>query len=194
MIQRYNHFCIFKKASGNSCSTTFCVWLFKKNVFHAIFYELTKFHCLIAFHLSGIANMRIAIVCFPGCDVINFQINSIVLIKLFFCMPRISRQKILEVEGIKSVFHHFLKGFQLLLLLLFCFFFPDFLKFFSDLKVRLLSRLATREAITNNYDSFHLWWKRNLAKHQKISKYYDHDCGLSSCVLSNMLSKINLLD
>ena len=115
---------------------------------------------------------------FPGCDVINFQINSIVLIKLFFCMPRISRQKILEVEGIKSVFHHFLKGFQLLLLLLFCFFFPDFLKFFSDLKVRLLSRLATREAITNNYDSFHLWWKRNLAKHQKISKYYDHDCGL----------------
>ena len=23
---------------------------------------------------------------------------------------------------------------------------------------------------------FHLWWKENLIKHQKVSKYYDHDC------------------
>ena len=30
--------------------------------------------------------------------------------------------------------------------------------------------------ITNNHDSFHLWWKENLAKHQKVSKYYDQDC------------------
>ena len=30
--------------------------------------------------------------------------------------------------------------------------------------------------ITNNHDSFHLRWKKNLVKHQKVSKYYDQDC------------------
>ena len=30
--------------------------------------------------------------------------------------------------------------------------------------------------ITNNNDSFHLRWKENLVKHQKVSKYYDQDC------------------
>ena len=30
--------------------------------------------------------------------------------------------------------------------------------------------------ITNNRASFHLWWKENLVKHQKVSKYYNHDC------------------
>ena len=29
--------------------------------------------------------------------------------------------------------------------------------------------------ITNNSPLFHLWQKENLAKHQKVSKYYDHD-------------------
>ena len=24
---------------------------------------------------------------------------------------------------------------------------------------------------------FHLWWKENLLNNQKISKYYEHDCG-----------------
>ena len=30
--------------------------------------------------------------------------------------------------------------------------------------------------ITNNHDSVHLCWKQNLVKHQKVSKYYVHDC------------------
>ena len=30
--------------------------------------------------------------------------------------------------------------------------------------------------ITNNYNSFLLWQKENLVKHQKVSKYYDQDC------------------
>ena len=30
--------------------------------------------------------------------------------------------------------------------------------------------------INNNRTSFQLWWKENLAKHKKVSKYYDHDC------------------
>ena len=27
--------------------------------------------------------------------------------------------------------------------------------------------------ISNNRASFHLWWKENLVKHQKVSKYYE---------------------
>ena len=33
--------------------------------------------------------MCIAIVCFPGCDVVNFEINLIFLIKPFFYMAKI---------------------------------------------------------------------------------------------------------
>ena len=30
--------------------------------------------------------------------------------------------------------------------------------------------------ITNKQALFHLWWKENLDKYQKVSNYYDHDC------------------
>ena len=30
--------------------------------------------------------------------------------------------------------------------------------------------------ITNNQNSFHLWWKENFLKHQKVSKRYDQHC------------------
>ena len=29
---------------------------------------------------------------------------------------------------------------------------------------------------TYNQNSFHLQWKKNLVKHQKVSQYYDQDC------------------
>ena len=29
---------------------------------------------------------------------------------------------------------------------------------------------------SNNRASFHLWWKKNLIKHHKASKYYENDC------------------
>ena len=29
---------------------------------------------------------------------------------------------------------------------------------------------------SNNPASFHLWWKENLVKHQKVSKYYQNYC------------------
>ena len=32
--------------------------------------------------------------------------------------------------------------------------------------------------ITNNHTLFPLWWKGNLVKHQKVSKYNDYDCSL----------------
>ena len=28
-----------------------------------------------------------------------------------------------------------------------------------------------------NHASFHLRWKENLVKHQKVSNYYENDCG-----------------
>ena len=40
----------------------------------------------------------------------------------------------------------------------------------------LVSQLWYSIFITNNHGSFHLWWKENLVKYQKVSKYYVHDC------------------
>ena len=62
---------------------------------------------------------------------------------------------------------------------------PEVLRFYWYFLIsyfEVLSRLATREAarvyqfITNNHASFHFWWKENLLNHQKVSKYYEHDC------------------
>ena len=59
-------------------------------------------------------NMCIAIVSFPGCDVVNFEIDLIFLINPFFYMNKKSRQKFKYLENKKSIsgetkyiFHHF---------------------------------------------------------------------------------------
>ena len=46
--------------------------------------------------------MCIAIACFPGCEVINFEINFIFLIKPFFYMTKNSKQKLKYLENEKS--------------------------------------------------------------------------------------------
>ena len=51
--------------------------------------------------LAILSNMRIAIVCFPFCDAINFEINFIFLIKPFFYMGKKSRQKFKYLENEK---------------------------------------------------------------------------------------------
>ena len=40
--------------------------------------------------------------CFPGCDVINFEINPIFLAKPFFYLSKKSRQKFKYLENEKS--------------------------------------------------------------------------------------------
>ena len=67
-----------------------------------------------SFNAEILGNVCIAIVCFPGCDVINFEMNLIFLIKPFFYMTEKSRQKFKYLENensfqdeIKSIFHHF---------------------------------------------------------------------------------------
>ena len=47
-------------------------------------------------------NMCILIVCQPGCDVTNFEINLIFLIKPFFHMTKQSRQPFKYLENEKS--------------------------------------------------------------------------------------------
>ena len=61
--------------------------------------------------LEILFNMCIAIVCQPGSDVINFEINLIFLIKSFFDMAKTSRQKFLRWN--KKQFSSFLKSFPL---------------------------------------------------------------------------------
>ena len=52
--------------------------------------------------LEILGNIRIAIVCQPGCDSINFEINLIFLIKRFLHMTKGSRQKLKYLEDDKS--------------------------------------------------------------------------------------------
>ena len=55
--------------------------------------------------------------------------------------------------------------------------------------------------ITYNRALFHLWWKENLVKHQKVTKYYAHDCKctkarqhivLCHCVISKLHIRYNI--
>ena len=88
---------------------------FSKKIFlmlHSI--NWPNFIVSLPFLLEILCNMCVAIVCFPGCDVINFEINLIFLIKLFWCMTKKSRQKLKYLEKeksfwgeIKIIFDHF---------------------------------------------------------------------------------------
>ena len=58
---------------------------------------------------------------------------------------------------------------------------PDISKF---PKILNLNSFGTRRQlvynmfVSSNRASFHLWWKENLVKHQKVSKYYKNDCSI----------------
>ena len=41
---------------------------------------------------------------------------------------------------------------------------------------KMLRQLVYTIFISNNRPLFHLWWKENLVKHEKVSKYYEIDC------------------
>ena len=44
--------------------------------------------------------------------------------------------------------------------------------------------------ITNNHDSFHLWWHQNFVKHQNVSKYYGQDCIYFNPLKPNSIKKV----
>ena len=61
----------------------------------------------------------ILLLCFPGCDVVNFEINLTFLIKRLFYMTKNSRQKFEYLENkkslggeIRSIFHYFHRAFS----------------------------------------------------------------------------------
>ena len=55
---------------------------------------------LFLFEILG--NMCIKIVCYPGCDVMDFETNLIFLIKPFFYITKKSWQKLKYLENEKS--------------------------------------------------------------------------------------------
>ena len=88
---------------------------FSRKIF-LILYSINwpNFTVLLSLLLEILGNMCIAIVCFPGCDVMNFEIILIFLIKPFFYMTKKSRLKFKYLENeksfkgeIKSIFHYF---------------------------------------------------------------------------------------
>ena len=82
-----------QKRSGTSFSALLSVWFLKKNVFHAIFYFLTKFLDWLSLLIKMLGNICIVTCCcssvvyfFPVYDVINFEIELSFLIKSFSCI------------------------------------------------------------------------------------------------------------
>ena len=99
------------------CSPHF-VHDFSRKMF-LIFYSV-NWPNLIAWLRLILQNMCIATIYFQECDVKNLEINHIFLIKPFFYLTKKWRQKLQYLENkksfqvvIKSIFHHFLKHFQL---------------------------------------------------------------------------------
>ena len=103
MLERYAKFWIFRKVSGNSFPTTFCVWFLKKKFL--MLYSINWPNVIVWMPLLHeiLGNMCIAIACFASFDVINFQINLTFLIKPFFNMTKMSRPK-LNILRIKRAF------------------------------------------------------------------------------------------
>ena len=53
-----------KKRPGSSLFASFSLWFLKKNIFHVVFYYLSKFHWLIAFTSSDIAKYMLFATCY----------------------------------------------------------------------------------------------------------------------------------
>ena len=90
-----------KKETGTSLPTLFSAWILNKNIYLVIFYDLTKFHCLVTSTSWDIGQC---------CDIMNFEINLIFLIKLFFLHDQKVKTKILISWGPKELLRW--KGFH----------------------------------------------------------------------------------
>ena len=83
MIQRHAQFQFFIKRSGTSFFIKFCVWFFKENVSHFASINWPNFIAWLPLLLEILGNTCIVIICFPVCDVINFEFNLNFPLKLF---------------------------------------------------------------------------------------------------------------
>ena len=86
-----------------SLLSIYSVYDFSREMFlilHSINWQ--NFIVWLTLLLEVLGNIYIAIVYFPGCDVINFEIRRIFLIKPFFYISKYSRQKFKYLENEKS--------------------------------------------------------------------------------------------
>ena len=82
-----------KNRSGTSLRALFSAWFFGENISLVVFFYLTQFQCLVAFTSGDIGQYVYCISLWSGCDVTNFEINFIFLIKLFFLHDRKAKTK-----------------------------------------------------------------------------------------------------
>ena len=100
MFLRYAQFWFMRKGSGTSCSITFCIWFFEKNISRVLFYELFKFHCPVAFTF-WVIGQYVYCNCFPVCDVTTSDIN-LGLSSHFSTWPKKLEQKFKHLQNEKS--------------------------------------------------------------------------------------------
>ena len=106
------NFDFLKKGLGIVSPPHFMCDFSRKTLLKLYSINLTKFYCLIAFTSWDIGQYMYCN-CLLCCDVVNFEINLIFLIKPFSYMNKKSREKFKYLENeksfereIKSVFHH----------------------------------------------------------------------------------------
>ena len=104
--------------SETCLSTTFCARFLNKNILHVVFYKLTKPIVWLPLLLKIVNNTSIVIIYCPVCDVIDFEIDQIFLIELFFYLTKKLGQNYKDLkkkrsfsQEIKNIFHHYQRAF-----------------------------------------------------------------------------------
>ena len=89
----YKAFLKNKKRSGTSLPISFSACFLRKKFFTLYFINWTNFVARFPILLETLGNMRIEIICFSACGVINFEINHSFFIKPFLHIDKKSGQK-----------------------------------------------------------------------------------------------------
>ena len=97
------NFDFLEKGLGIASPTHFMYDFSRKMFIMLCYVNWTNFITWLLLLLEILGNKCIAIVCFPGCDVINFQTNLIFLIEPFFYMIKKS-DKNWNILGTKRAF------------------------------------------------------------------------------------------
>ena len=93
-----------KRRSGTSLSASFCAWFLAKNFILLYSVNWPNFIAWLLLLHEILYNIWIVIVCSPGCDVINIEINLIFLMKPFFLHEQKVKTKRAFIEVNKTIF------------------------------------------------------------------------------------------
>ena len=104
-----------KKRPSTSLPTLFCAWFLKKIVSYLHSIKWPKFIICLSFLVEILGSMCIVIICYSGCQVINFEVNLIFPVIHLFTRPK-TQDKNLKILKTKRVFKmkhfwSFWKGF-----------------------------------------------------------------------------------